>query len=636
MTPFHRHAAARHAAARPALPADVFEAALSSSPIPSLVMDPDGVVAMANAAATDLLGGIVAGGEWTSLIEPEGRDRLARFVAAAVAGDQRCLRAEMEFRGPDGCRIVGLTNASLLPAVWDGPPLILVQIHDVTARHETEEALRASEERYRTLFERMPVAQYRSRPDGVIVDANPALASLLGCDDPQDLIGRNAVDFYLEPGERDHLVSELVATGRSATDATCLRTADGRLIWIRDTAHTVGSGDDMLFEGSLVDITAGWNAHLEIEARVRQQESIAGLGRFALSRAELDCLFDEAVLQVVRVLDVDVAAIFLQSRPGAPAAIAMTDTAAAVRLAEHLDSASAVCGSVAFDTIEVDGTSVRAANLGICGRDGRLGALVIGRNDRHEFTADDDSYLLAVTTVLAAAIEGDAGRRQLETMVESKDEFIASVSHEVRTPLTVVAGMAQELAERWQSFSPEEIDEFLGLILEQSRDMRDLIEDLLVAARADLGKIQVQLAPTPLLPEVWGVVAAMPRADRERIRVVDTAATGLVDPVRFRQIVRNLLTNAIRYGGPHIEVEIAAAPDEVTVVVGDDGQGVPDDKRELIFEAFEGAHQGVVAGSIGLGLAVSRRLAELMGGHLDYEHEGRSTFSLVVRRAGKD
>jgi PAS domain S-box-containing protein len=615
------------------VPVNAFEETLADSAIPSLVIDGDGIVVVANTAAVDLLGDVAAGTDWTSHLAPRGREHLARLVASAMGGYEASFRAEVELEDRVGERVVGLIYASPLSVIWNGPPLMLLQILDDTARHEAATALRASEQRYRTLFERMPVALYRSRPDGEIIAANQALATLLGYDDPDELIGRDARAFYVTPGERDRAASHLAEVGRSTTEAIRTRTADGRLLWIRDSAHTVGSGADMIFEGSLVDVTTGWDARLETEARARQQASIARLGHFALRRTALESLFDEAVLHVLQVLDVEAAAVFVEERPGVQIAVAMHDTPGSVRIAERLVAGTAESGSVLFDTMEVEGASVRIANLGICASDSLLGTLVVARRGRQDFTTDDDTYLLAVSAVLAAAIERAEAARRLEAMVESKDEFIASVSHEVRTPLTVVAGMAQELAERWESFSNDEVDEFLGLIVEQSRDMRDLIEDLLVAARADLGKIHVQVAPVPLLAEVRAVVSAMTDADRDRIAVGEADAIGMVDPVRFRQIVRNLLTNAIRYGGPHIEVAISCDADEVTVAVGDDGQGVPEDKKELIFEAFEGAHEGVAPGSIGLGLAVSRKLAELMGGRLGYGHDAMTTFSLVVNRA---
>ena len=104
------------------------------------------------------------------------------------------------------------------------------------------------------------------------------------------------------------------------------------------------------------------------------------------------------------------------------------------------------------------------------------------------------------------------------------------------------------------------------------------------------------------------------------------------DPSRVRQIVRNLLTNAIRYGGEDISVVVRSADGRSTICVCDNGKGIPLEQRDLVFEAYEqGRTDSPVSGSVGLGLNVSRRLARLMGGDLTYRYEdGISTFALSL------
>lgn len=105
------------------------------------------------------------------------------------------------------------------------------------------------------------------------------------------------------------------------------------------------------------------------------------------------------------------------------------------------------------------------------------------------------------------------------------------------------------------------------------------------------------------------------------------------DPLRFRQIVRNLLSNATRYGGDKIWIEIEDRAETITVSVVDNGDGVPVALEKRIFEAYERGNHGAVAqpGSVGLGLAVSRRLADLMGGTLEYRRvDGTTRFELSL------
>jgi signal transduction histidine kinase len=111
------------------------------------------------------------------------------------------------------------------------------------------------------------------------------------------------------------------------------------------------------------------------------------------------------------------------------------------------------------------------------------------------------------------------------------------------------------------------------------------------------------------------------------------------DPARVRQIVRNLLTNAERYGGSVVTIDITKVDDRVVVAVADDGPGLPRQEWDKIFEPYHrGHHTPGRPGSVGIGLAISRQLAELMGGTLTYTYEqGRSVFVLSLRaEKGRD
>ena len=208
--------------------------------------------------------------------------------------------------------------------------------------------------------------------------------------------------------------------------------------------------------------------------------------------------------------------------------------------------------------------------------------------------------------------------RARETLTElnrSKDEFVAAISHEIRTPLTAVLGFATELANNTTMADGERSD-LLDLIVEQSKEMAYIVEDLLVSARADMGA----LAVAPFQKDIPTLVRETLTELGQRLRVDHPGqATAFVDPVRFRQIVRNLVTNAQRYGGKNRWIEITEDPDFTSVMVSDDGPGVPPEMAERIFDSFVTAHEPkAVTASMGLGLSVSRHLAELMGGTLVY------------------
>ena len=222
----------------------------------------------------------------------------------------------------------------------------------------------------------------------------------------------------------------------------------------------------------------------------------------------------------------------------------------------------------------------------------------------------------------------------LQELVRSKDEFVASVSHELRTPLTAVVGFAQQLKENESSFTPDERTEMIGLVSQQSEEVARLVEDLLVAARADIGTLTIVPTRIDLRELIGSVVTGHARAHGIEAQLPDgeSPVIGWADSHRVRQILHNLLVNAIRYGGESYEVTLTQHGNHVRVQVRDNGPGIHPDDRERIFRPYERAHQKPTQpASVGLGLAVSRTLARLMEGDLTYSYyDGSSVFELQL------
>jgi len=227
-------------------------------------------------------------------------------------------------------------------------------------------------------------------------------------------------------------------------------------------------------------------------------------------------------------------------------------------------------------------------------------------------------------------------KERLEEQVRGKDQFIATVSHELRTPLTTVLGLSHELEERRSSFSDSEMDEIVQLIASESTELSNLIEDLLVGARADVSTLALHARFTNIDDEIATVTgghAYQTGRDVVETRHVSRRQKLWADPLRLRQIVRNLLTNATRYGGEEVWIEIEDRDSNVVIAVVDNGVGVPRYFENRIFEAYERGHDTELAqpGSVGLGLALSRRLAVLMDGSLEYRRVGNLTrFELIL------
>lgn len=211
----------------------------------------------------------------------------------------------------------------------------------------------------------------------------------------------------------------------------------------------------------------------------------------------------------------------------------------------------------------------------------------------------------------------------LEEAIESKDRLMASLAHELRNPLTGVVGFISILTAEWDSMDEDTRRELAREIASQVGDVSSLLDDFLTfnvnhSLRVDDDSLSVESIMATL--DLAGVNLA-----------VDPAITVRGDAVRIRQIVRNLLRNAEKHGGRARTVRTMASKGLVAIQVIDDGPGVPIEVQGRLFEPYS---HGSKSGSLGLGLAVSRSLAEAMGGDLSYRREGETTiFELLLRSA---
>ena len=166
----------------------------------------------------------------------------------------------------------------------------------------------------------------------------------------------------------------------------------------------------------------------------------------------------------------------------------------------------------------------------------------------------------------------------------------------------------------------------------EAADLTNLIDDLLVIGKVDRGTLVTARVPVALPAQVAQVLEGLRLSDGIPVIRNDVRAVG--DPHRVRQVIRNLVSNALKYGGADITIRSSYDGDQALLVVSDDGDGVPLDEAERVFEPYERAHSAPgVTGSMGLGLAVSLRLARAMHGDLSYRRvDGRTEFTLYLPR----
>lgn len=221
--------------------------------------------------------------------------------------------------------------------------------------------------------------------------------------------------------------------------------------------------------------------------------------------------------------------------------------------------------------------------------------------------------------------------RTTEEEIEARDRLISSVSHELRTPLTGILGYAELLGS--DAVDDRERTEMVERIIEQGWDLSHIVEDLLTRARVEAKALKPARVPVSLAAQAAQVLEGWLPDTEHRIALVgDGGVRALGDPARVRQIIRNLIVNAVRYGGPTIEIESGTRPGCAWLTVTDDGGGIPREHENLIFDPYHrlDPHQRA-PGGLGLGLSISRQLACLMEGDLTYRRDGgRTVFELSL------
>jgi len=236
---------------------------------------------------------------------------------------------------------------------------------------------------------------------------------------------------------------------------------------------------------------------------------------------------------------------------------------------------------------------------------------------------------------LAALIMGVivAIRSRMVELEAARAQTIGVVSHELRNHLTGIIAAVELVTDDGLDLTPTEVGEMLEMALQQSVEAAEVIEDLLVASRAERGVLDVVPEIVDLAPLTETVIR---RTSFEQGRIRFHGPGGPVwataDPLRYKQVLRNLLTNALRYGGDEVRVSVVARGQWASVIVADNGPGIDPADESGLFQPYQrGRHVASAEGSSGLGLWIARGLAHKMGGELTYRREsGQTVFEISL------
>jgi signal transduction histidine kinase len=274
-----------------------------------------------------------------------------------------------------------------------------------------------------------------------------------------------------------------------------------------------------------------------------------------------------------------------------------------------------------------------------------IGMLSLSRDRPDAFSEDEVELVSLLGRLVATAVQNirayEAERRRVEELArlsELRADFVSLVSHELRSPMAAVIGAARTLQDRWRMLTAAQRESFLALIGDETARLAELVGDVLDTSRIEAGTFSYRFEEVDMRRVVDEAVEAAALAQQEVPvlgSVRGTLPTIRGDHARLRQVLGNLIENAVKYSpeGGEVRVSAATANGAVRIAVRDAGPGIPQEHQRQIFEKFGRADvEGGSKPGTGLGLFIARSIAEAHGGSLDVssDSEPGSTFELTL------
>ena len=582
-------------------------------------------------------------GFWATVLHPDDLERVL-LESDRVSKTGETYSQEYRMISADG-RVVWFRDDAVpisgepgRPATWQG---VMV---DITDRKTVEDRVSATEERLRDLIEHIPAVTYRES-----IDANPEDFYI----SPQvhDLLGYTPPEWTWTPGfwlDRIHpddlervsaLDAEMNERGRPFAMEYRFRRADGSYVWLQDQASLVGpEGGTRFWQGFLLDVTE----------RKQAEEAVAQ------AEARFRALVEQVpVIIYTQEIDPDDPSvsktIYISPRQEELLGYTVEETLATggelwVKTL-HPEDRDRV---LAADAEGNQSGSDFLMEYRMIAKDGHVvwmhdeATVVRDAEDRPRFW---QGFMFDITERKQAEerlehaleVEMDATQR-LRALDEMKNTFLQAVSHDLRTPLAAILGLAVTLERAEIELPPEESRDLARRIAANARKLDRMVTDLLDLDRLARGIVQPKRNPIDVGALVIRVVEDSDLAAQGRVTVDAPSTIVNLDAAKVERIVENLIANTVRHTpiDTAVWVRAGATEDGVVIVVEDAGPGIPDAIRETIFEPFQqGPGSAEHSPGVGVGLTLVQRFAELHGGRAWVEERdgGGASFHVYLADA---
>ncbi|AFY44908.1 response regulator [Nostoc sp. PCC 7107] len=487
------------------------------------------------------------------------------------------------------------------------PVAVRLALKQAVTRHQ----MTGLETRFQTLLNQLNVGVYRITADGIVLDANAAFLQLLGLDSLTEISFNQTWRSYFSTEDDAQLWQQLRIDAGVRERELLLHRPDGREIWVRISQTFTTNGDTTIIDGIIEDITErkyAEKALQESEARFRWifESNVIGIC-FWNSDGNITAAND-AYLQLVGYTRADMKTGGLHWTDISESEYNEQD----LRIIEELKQFGI--------STPVEKCYIHKAGYRV--------PILIGCAFREGSQTDGFTFVVDLTERKQAEQEREqllqreqTARQTAEAANRVKDEFLAILSHELRSPLNPILGWSKLLVTH--KLSESKISEALATIERNAKLQAQLIEDLLDISQILRGKLSLNIASVNLQSVISAALETVQLAAQAKAIEIQTTlsanvGTVLGDPVRLQQVVWNLLSNAVKFtsSGGRVEVRLEQVGRQAQIQVIDTGQGISSEFLPFVFDYFRQADSQTTRrfGGLGLGLAIVKHLVELHGG----------------------
>jgi PAS domain S-box-containing protein len=490
------------------------------------------------------------------------------------------------------------------------PSSVVCSFADITERKQAEAALRAAEQRFRTLVEQLPAITYVAALDAEssTLYTSPQIETMLGFSQDEWMADHTLWRKQIHPDDYDRVMQDILlaqASGIPVPSEYRMLTRDGRPIWFRDQSLVVRdqSGTPLYLQGIMFDIT---------ERKLAEAALYASESR---NRALLDAIPD-MMFRLSR------AGVYLDMR--------------AERTSDLAAPPTMILGRTVFDTLPADVAQRVMACIEQTLRTGTVQVIEYQLTLEQIVRDFEARVVVCAPNEVLAIVRDITERKNIERL---KNEFVSTVSHELRTPLTSIRGSLGLIAGGVAGEVPVKARSMVDIAYKNSERLIRLINDILDIEKIESGKMAFCFQPVELAPLLQSTIEAN-RAYGQQFDVafdLEIAAADTwvyADSDRLVQALTNLLSNAAKFSRPgsRVLVTLARRGEQIRIAIRDRGQGIPDAFRARLFQKFAQADASDARqkGGTGLGLSITKAIVDKLGGHIELtsELDVGSTFSI--------